>query len=895
MSHQKQNTFNQLLDYFNEEEEDEEEEEELINFEQKNNNFNNLKAKIPYYNNNKIEKFDNNNNDNNQKIDKIDNDINGSINDKQKQIFTELYSNIENNDENIFDCEQRFLPQNNNNNINNNNNNIGEDFNKLKVVSFRQYKFNENDENNLNSNTDNQKENDNDKIIEKIKTNNWLINSNNNNENINENKNEKNDKQSQKEIVYNKIIANQCSFGNINETSNRSTSINTDKNGISEYSQSKLFQDNFDQELYKPEYLINSKCFDELENSNNNKNKNNTENNNNNKNTNFSKKESIIDTNIYTFKQNENDFIKNRELVKKEINQLKNSILKHSSKKSKSKSKEKKIINKKNVNVHKNINNVGCKNKRPIELVLYDDAVKKRQKMENLYKNNLSKIQLNSTKNKINATSYKIALEHNDKIIEQIINKYSKNGEVLTLINIAQIFQDLKIFRKLLENININKLLNINNMIDFKNIIGIVIKEGDVRKNEELEFLEQTCNILNFEPKNYIRKDIIEGLLKILFASTGNVGNVNDIVYILKQYLQAALLGEGILELNNRNKKDDGLVLKNYIKKFFKLKENIIAYQNINNYNSKKYEKIIKERNDNLTFEPNIPQNENFHTNITQRRKNFNFNSLYNRFIQKEKNKQTNLEQLRRNKMREELKELKQKPTINKHIDNNSFYNDNNYYTLNIHDKLYRMNEHILQKKQQKIEEKKREDQEKYENECKSFKLHLNSRENRKRMAKSFDKKIKPKGYDDYIIRNKKAILERERIKTIMEKIPCGENYEKIKRRAITPFNITDMKKKRKKNKKEKEDFFTLQIKIPNGQLRVLKIYMKNDPYKVADDFCKIYSIKESIKKKLINNIINCQKTYLNDKRREEIENEEELEEEEEIIDNKNEINGSYI
>ncbi len=513
--------------------------------------------------------------------------------------------------------------------------------------------------------------------------------------------------------------------------------------------------------------------------------------------------------------------------------------------------------------------------------------------MENLYKNNLSKIQLNSTKNKINATSYKIALEHNDKIIEQIINKYSKNEEVLTLINIAQIFQDLKIFRKLLENININKLLNVNNITDFKNIIGIVIKEGDVRKNEELEFLELTCNILNFEPKNYIRKDIIEGLLKILFASTGNVGNVNDIVYILKQYLQAALLGEGILELNNRNKKDDGLVLKNYIKKFFKLKENIIAYQNINNYNSKKYEKIIKERNDNLTFEPNIPQNENFHTNITQRRKNFNFNSLYNRFIQKEKNKQTNLEQLRRNKMREELKELKQKPTINKHVDNNSFYIDNNYYTLNIHDKLYRMNEHILQKKQQKIEEKKREDQEKYENECKSFKLHLNSRENRKRMAKSFDKKIKPKGYDDYIIRNKKAILERERIKTIMEKIPCGENYEKIKRRAITPFNITDMKKKRKKNKKEKEDFFTLQIKIPNGQLRALKIYMKDDPYKVADDFCKIYSIKESIKKKLINNIINCQKAYLNDKRREEIENEEELEEEE-IIDYKNEITGSY-
>ena len=106
--------------------------------------------------------------------------------------------------------------------------------------------------------------------------------------------------------------------------------------------------------------------------------------------------------------------------------------------------------------------------------------------------------------------------------------------------------------------------------------------------------------------------------------------------------------------------------------------------------------------------------------------------------------------------MREELKELKQKPTINKHVDNNSFYNDNNYYTLNIHDKLYRMNEHILQKKQQKIEEKKREDQEKYENECKSFKLHLNSRENRKRMAKSFDKKIRLKRIKYYFMWQKR-------------------------------------------------------------------------------------------------------------------------------------------
>ena len=797
MSHQKK-TFNQLLDYFNEDDDDEEEEEEeeLINFEQKNINCNNLNPKMPYYLNNKTKNNPNsNNNISNQKNDIANNNL---MNDKQKQIFTELYSNVENNDENILNCEQRYLSQNDKE---------GE-FNKLKVVSFRQNILNENDLNENNENIEQkEKNNENDKIIEKIKTNDWLINSNN--------KNEKNDKQSQKEIIYNKIIANQCSFGNINETSNRSTSIYTDKIGISEYSQSKLlFQDNFDQELYKPEYLINSECFEELENNH----KQNEENKNTNTNINSNKKENIIDTNIYTFKQksNEKDWINKKELVKKEINQLKNCMIKNMYNKSKSTSKSKskeKNIKKKNIN--------GICKKKPIELVLYDDAIKKRQKMENLYKNNLSKLQLNSTKNKIDKTSYKIALDHDDKKIEQCINKYSQNQNqnegVLTIVNIAQIFQDLKIFRKLLENININKLSNINNINEFKNIITIVIKEGDIRKNDELDFLEQTCHILNFEHQNFLRKDIFEGLLKILFASTGNAGNinVNDIVYILKQYLQAALFGEGIIEINNNNKKNDDLMLKNYIKKFFKLKENIIAYQTINNYNSKKLEKIIKERNDNLTFEPNIPQNENFRKTVTQRKKNFNFNSLYNRFIQKEKNKQTNLNQLRQNRIREELKELKKKPTINKHLDN-SFYSDNNY-SLNIHDKLYKMDEYIRQKKQAKIDEKKKEDQEKFENECKSFKLHLNLRENRRRMAKSFDNKIKPKGFDDYIMRNKKAILERERIKKIKEKIPCGENYEKIKRRAITPFNITDMKKKNKKNKNEKGDFFTLQIKYLMG------------------------------------------------------------------------------
>ena len=239
--------------------------------------------------------------------------------------------------------------------------------------------------------------------------------------------------------------------------------------------------------------------------------------------------------------------------------------------------------------------------------------------------------------------------------------------------------------------------------------------------------------------------------------------------------------------------------------------------------------------------------------------------------------------------MKEELKELKQKPTVSKYIGAGFCPIDPN--PQNIHDKLYKMGKNIQQKKQEKIYEKQREEEEKFEKERKNFKLHLNIKENRRRMAKSFDNKKKPKGFDEYITRNKKAILEKSRIREMMEKIPCGENYEKIKRRSITPFNITDMKKRKKGRKNiENEEFFTLQIKIPNGQLRTLKIYLKNDPYKVADEFCKIYSIKESVKKKLVKNIIECQRAYLNNKKYQEMEEEEELEEGEKF--DYNEISG---
>ena len=849
MSYLKENTFNQILNCFVEEEE-ENDEEEIYDFEQNNNNFYNSN---PHNTNLQIQ------NEQNKAI----NNNNNSIYDKQKQIFTEIYSNFENNDDNVYYCDERKL-----------NDMKGEEFNNFKVISFRPSSINEEQqENDFNMPIEDEKESQNNNIKndEKNKINNWLINSNN------EENNQNDENESKKEIIYNKIINDQGSFKNINEASNRSTSLYTDKLG--EIQQSTFIQDNIEQEMFKPQYLINSKSFDEIEN------KNNIQNNNNNNNI----IESINDKN-----QNIKNSINKKELVKNNKAQLKKYMNQKTQKKtnykskSKSKSKSKtknikKISRRRNNIDYKTFNNV---NKKPIELILYDEALKKKEKIESISKNNLTEIKLNSTKTKINKKSYQIALELADKKIESIVNKYSDNNniskEALSIIDICLIFQSLKLFRTLLQNININKLANNNNMNEFKEKISITIKAGENRKNEELEFLEQTWGILNPEQKNGIRKDIFEGFLKIMFLSTGNI---QDIVNILRQYLQAALFGEGIVPLNDGSKKDDSLKLKNYVKQFFKLKENMIAYQKINNYNGIKHEKLLNEKNKNFTFEPNIPQNENFRETTTERKKNFNFNSLYNRFIEKEKNKQSNLNHLKQKKIKEELKELKQKPTINKNINiDNNFFPINNY-PQDVHEKLYKLDKDLRQKRQKKIDEKIKEDQEQFEKEFKNHKLNINSKENRRRMNKSFDNKVRPKGYDDYVTRNKKAILEKIRIKTMIEKIPNGENYEKLKRRSITPFNITDMRKKNKDKKKGNEDYITLQIKIPNGKLKTIKIDMKSNPYKIADNFCKIYSIKDNIKKKLIKNIIECQRAYLNSKKFLEMEEEEELEDEDQKIE----------
>ena len=601
--------------------------------------------------------------------------------------------------------------------------------------------------------------------------------------------NNENNINSNNEEIYTKVITKQCSFGKDNGIFNNNINTKTD-----EIIENKQIKKKEIKEEYNPKYLINSKIFDELEKGE-------------------IKKEK---------KKNKIEWKDKNVIIKRKINNLK-------------------IYMKKNIKMENDMK------KKPVELILYDDAIKNRKKKENMNRNTITENELNSNRSKIDKISYQKSMEYDDKKIESVIKKYISlnNNKKISLINICQILQELKIFRKLLENININKLENIDDMDKFKNIISIVIKENELRKKKELQFLEQTWNILNFH-KKYINDDIFEGFLKILFSSPGNINDTSD---IMKQYIKAASFEE-IID-NDKNDK-----IKDCIKNFFSLKENSLAYKNINNCNYKKYQKIIKEKEKNFTFAPNIDKNEGYQSNLNKRRKNFNFNTLYDRFLKKEEERQNNIKKMKKEKIKKEMKEVKQKPKISKYITNNINEEE-------IHEKLYNQGNYMRKKKQERIEEKEKEEKENLEKEFKTFRLNLNSKKNRRRMAKSFDNTSKPKGFDEYIIRNRKEILNKEKLKQKMEKIPCGENYEKLKKRPITPFNITDMRKEKIK-KKIKDDYFTMKIRIPNGQERTLKINIRNDPYKIANNFCKIYSIKEKGKQKLIKNIINCQNVYLN-------------------------------
>ena len=531
---------------------------------------------------------------------------------------------------------------------------------------------------------------------------------------------------------------------------------------------------------------------------------------------------------------------------------------------------EKRSMKKNNSN---NINNSNSKSfqitektisKSPIELSLYKEAEKRKEKREKLEYNNMMNIMLNASKVKMSNNSHKIAINKIEKIIDDTVNKYEKDKKI-TFINVGEILTELKILRQTFpkeENIinnnnNINNNYNNSNYQSYKDIQLEMIntKENEIRKQKEVNFYEQLWLTLNPGNTKYIKSDILSEILKILLTPVNS--NVKEISDILKQFLLTAFflnsnpdeVKKYISPITEKEITEEEIwPIEKLVKEFLSLKENLLAYQGLKHFN-KSMQKEINNSKKELSFKPKINES------------SLNWNYYSERLpalVEREKLRQQVLEEMKKENEEKDLKECTFKPKINVEKKRRKNSQNNLKSNISIFDKLYLTDKGKYEKLKKLKEEEEKKEEEKELEFC-TFKPKLISQNS---LKKSLNSTEKPKGFDEYQKKMREGIIKATE-KKYMEK-NIGQNYEKIKKKNIQPFNITDLKKNNdKKDFKKDEQFFTIQIKIPNGKERHIKVYLNEDPYDVADNFCKTYCLKNEVKERLAKTILNFRNLYL--------------------------------
>ena len=506
---------------------------------------------------------------------------------------------------------------------------------------------------------------------------------------------------------------------------------------------------------------------------------------------------------------------------------------------------------------------------QPIELVLYEEASKRREKKEKIENDAMMNILLNATKSKISNNSHKIAISKTEKMIDEIITKHMNNDKTISFITFGEILTELKIFRETFpKDTNSEPKSEDKQFQNFKEIQMEIInmKETGKRKQKEVNFYEQLWIIINPGNKPTIKANIVSEIIKILFAPVNS--NVKDISEILRKFLITAFclnsnpeeVKKYISPITDKDIKEDEIwSIEKLVKEFLSLKQNSLAYQEIKHL-SKNMQSDLEHKT--LSFKPKINQNT----------KGWNyFNERLPALVEREKLKLQVLEEMRKENEENDMKECSFKPNINSNFKSKRKFSEQKRPKTSIYDKLYITNKDKYEEIQ-KIKE--RNDKLKEDEELKqcTFKPQLISQKTLKRCLEST---TKPKGYDENIQKMRDGIIKAAEKKFRENKIPSGENYEKVKNAKIKPFDITDLRKskvpsgKKTQNasslstKGKNEESFNVQIKIPNGKERIIRVYLSDDPYDVADNFCKTYCLKEEIKERLGKMILNYRTVYL--------------------------------
>ena len=571
----------------------------------------------------------------------------------------------------------------------------------------------------------------------------------------------------------------------------------------------------------------------------------------------------------------------------------------------------------------------------PINVLLYEDANNKKQKMERIYINEYNNIKSKANIKKINNNSYNMISIRINKKIENSIKKYSINGKI-SIVGVTQCLFELNIINELIKIKN--NIVESNEDLDLVELQSIVeyINVKDFKKLEEVEFLEQLWFKTNPSLKKYINSDILFELLKILFSSENNIKEItNNIVKLLNKY---NIINNNVNDSylsplrNKRYNHKDLWPLSKFVKTFLNIRKNLKAYKENDNKKEKIYNSIKKDREKDLTFKPDFPSRNFFYkyskydndkdisiysSNIsgntkTSKKSKNDFDKLYERFMAEKELHEKTIEKIRQLKIEKELRKCTKVPKINKYIprspirnsrkkiktidiedsDTLKKNNSNDDLKIPIFQKLYnsRKNSNINTNKIIKDEN------------C-TFKPNLLASNSEIMMrALNMNKIKKPKGYNDYVNRNRYIIERKEYLKKKEEDKIYGRNYEKVQKMNINKLNITDLNENNKKkgkinistpsyspsnykikskdkinheisnnnfeNEKVKniidDIYITIEIKIPNGQLKPLKIYNKNynDTIEFVNKFCKEYNINEQNKKIILKKVIQYKNSF---------------------------------
>ena len=535
----------------------------------------------------------------------------------------------------------------------------------------------------------------------------------------------------------------------------------------------------------------------------------------------------------------------------------------------------------------------------PIGNLLYEDAYNKKQKINRMYFNEINNIKSAAIKKKINNNSYIMVIERINKKIDNAIKKFSSNGK-MSILGVAKCLFELNIINEIIKIKD-----NINDDFDFAKFQSSIkyINGKDMKKLEEVELLEQLWFKINPSLTQYVNSEILSELLKILFSENNNIRKLsNDISILFKKYnisYNDEKDEKNSYESPLRKKKQE---IEKFIKIFINLKKNLKAYRENDYQKGEIYNNIKKERDKDLTFKPELTSNDYFYkysnydydrdNSIDSSYKNNNNTSkkirqdkIYERFMEHQRRQEKTLERIRQIKQEKELKMCTNVPKINKYILKGN--NSPNQKTLRkskstlgdkkvpIYQKLYNMRK--LSDDGRKIKE---------DENC-TFKPALTTNDGI--LNKIFSNiSRKPRGYEDYVERNRSVIQKKEYFKKKEEDRKYGKNYEKIHNMKIKPFNITDLNENKKKkkingisreqssnefgNNSEKEKvqniiddiYITIEVKIPNGQLKPLKIYNKNynDTIELVNNFCKVYSINNENRKIIIKKVMQYKNSF---------------------------------